>query len=192
MILLSCLGTTAAQAHLKYYPDPVYQKLNDDDSSPMTDMIDLAAQGDVRAQFIMGDLYSKGKGGVAKDLTAARHWFEESGIHGYGHSFIRLAALAKHDNRPKEAWQWYSLAIKTFDYGDERKYAIQARHDLVENATLSEEDIREARKSMSAWEDMRDQHLYDEKKAVLEQKNKLTSIAGENKNEQDKSQDASR
>lgn len=191
-VLLTVMASTPAFANLKYYPDPVYQKFNSEDSSPMEDMVTLAQSGDVRAQFILGDLYSKGKGGVAKDITEARRWFEESAIHGYNSSFIRLAALAKRANKPLEAWQWYSLAIQGFDSGDERRYAIQARRDLVEKAGLSQDDIRLARKSMSDWEDMRDKKLSDEKKAAIEQRNKETAATGENANEQDKSKNPPR
>lgn len=170
-ILAVLIGTlpAAAWANLKYYPDPVYKKLNVDDHLPMDDILDLAQQGDVRAQFIMGDLYSKGKGGVAKDLNEAHHWFEESAIHGYSHSFIRLAALAKHENKPVEAWQWYTLAKNSFDSDDERQeYAIETRKALEESAKLTPDDIAEAKKSLTAWENMRDKRIEDEEKAALE------------------------
>ncbi len=166
--LLMCLamaaGTaTAAQAELKYYPDPAYHKLNSDDPHPMDEMIDLAKQGDARAQFILGDMYEKGKGGLEKDMKESRHWFEESAVHGYSHSFIRLAALAKHEDNPVEAWQWYTLAINSFDSGDAQQFVIKARHDLVETAELSRDDIWEARKAVDAWEDSRDKQLRMEK-----------------------------
>jgi TPR repeat protein len=171
LVLAGLIGSTpvTARADLKYYPDPVYKKLNADDHLPMDDILDLAKGGDVRAQFIMGDLYSKGKGGMAKDLSEAHHWFEESAIHGYTHSFIRLAALAKHEKKPVEAWQWYTLAKKYFDSGDERyDYAVSARKALEESAKLTPDDIDEAKKSVDAWEDMRDKRLDDEKKAAAE------------------------
>jgi len=192
MLALLAATPAAALANLKYYPDPVYQKFTDDDSSPMEDIIDMARQGDVRAQFIMGDLYSKGKGGVAEALAEARRWFGESAVHGYNYSLLRLAALAKRESKPAEAWQWYSLAIKAFDYGAERNFAIAARRDLAEKNKLSDADIRQARKSMGAWEDMRDKRLSDEMKAALKEKNRKTLIAGAKTDEQNKSQDASR
>jgi TPR repeat protein len=171
LVLAVLMGSlpAAAEADLKYYPDPVYKKLNADDHLPMDDILDLARQGDVRAQFIMGDLYSKGKGGVAQDLAEARHWFGESAIHGYSHSFIRLAALAKREDKPAEAWQWYTLAKKYFNEGDGRyKFAVGARKALVESARLSPGDIAQAKKSLGAWEDKRYKQVEDEKKAALE------------------------
>jgi TPR repeat protein len=189
-------ASAPAQAELKYYPDPVYRKLNADDHMPMDDILDLARGGDVRAMFIMGDLYAKGKGGMAQDLAEARHWFEESAIHGYSHSFIRLATLAKRANKPAEAWQWYTLAINDFDSGDDRyKYAKEARKALEISAKLSDDDLRRAEKSLDAWEDMRDRKIEEEEKAAREkerlQKEQPTPT-GVTENEQNKGQNAPR
>jgi TPR repeat protein len=157
-----------AQADLKYYPDPVHRKLSDDDPPAMSDMTELALEGDTRAMFILGDMYEKGKGGLPKDLKESRKWFEESGMHGYGHSFIRLAAMAKLEKKPIEAWQWYTLAIRHLDNDDTQNYAIQARKALEEKFQLTSEDIAAARDAQDAWEDARDQHLRDEAKAMRE------------------------
>src|SRR4051812_20199 len=114
-LALLLLAIVPAQAELQYYPDPPHKKLAPDEPMPMDDMVDLAKQGDPRAEFILGDLYQKGKGGVAKDWKESRHWFELSGMHGYGQSFVRLAAQAKHEGDPELAWQWYTLAIDSLD-----------------------------------------------------------------------------
>lgn len=150
-VVLTVWFSETAQAAIEYYPDPVYQKMGADDSHPMDDMIALAKQGDVRAQFILGDLYAKGKGGLAKDSAKAHHWFEESAINGYNHSFIRLAALAKHENKPLEAWKWYTLAIKGFGQGGELTFVITARHNLIIDAKLIAKDIWRAKKFMKDW-----------------------------------------
>jgi TPR repeat protein len=169
--MILCIGLLApasARADLKYFPDPAYKRLNADDPPPMSEMIDLANQGDTRAMFILGDMSEKGKGGLEKDVKQARSWFEESAMHGYSQSFIRLAAMAKHDKNPKEAWQWYTLAISGFDDGDAQDYAIRARKELVEKAKLAPDDIDAARKAMNDWKDARDKHLRDEKDAAAE------------------------
>ena len=158
----------SAPAGLKYFSDPAYKRLNADDPPPMDEMVDLANQGDTRAMFILGDMSEKGKGGLEKDLKQARHWFEESAKHGYNQSFIRLAALARHENNPKEVWQWYTLAIDGFDDGDAQQYAIKARHDLVDAAKLSSDDTDQARKAMNDWKDARDNQLRAEKDASAE------------------------
>lgn len=169
LIVLYCMaGMSVPVLALQYYPDPIYRKLNAEDVVPMQDIIDMATQGDVRAQFIMGDLYSKGKGGLAKNIAESRRWFETSAIHGYYNSFIRLAAMAKNDGNPEEAWQWYTLAINGFDSGPERAYSIQARDALVEEEKMTREDIRNARKAMREWEDKRDDQLRAERDAARE------------------------
>ena len=164
--LLTSAG--AARADLKYFPDPAYKRLNADDPPPMSEMIDLATQGDTRAMFILGDMSEKGKGGLMQDRKKAREWFEESAMHGYNQSFIRLAAMAKHDNNSKEAWQWYTLAINGFDGGDAQDYAIRARKALVTAAGLSPDDINQARKATEDWQAARDKHLRAEKDAEAE------------------------
>lgn len=142
----------ASAAGIKYYEDPVYQKLAPDDHLPMEDMMMLAEDGDVRAQYIMGDLYSKGKGGFSKNLRKARSWFETSARNGYAFSFIRLAALAKRQRNPADAYQWYTLALKHCK-GEDRAWAQKARDQLVADARLTPEEMEQARKAANAWED---------------------------------------
>ena len=159
---------TPACADLKYFPDPPYQKLNADDPPAMDEMLQLAKEGDVRAQFIIADMYEKGKGGLEQNLAEARHWFETSALHGYNYSFVRLAAIAKHQGKPAEAWQWYTLAINEMDFGDTRKYVLNARHDLVETAKLTQDDMDKARKSMDEWKEARSKQLALEKDVSFE------------------------
>ena len=162
------VSATEAHADIKYYTDPPHRSLSEDDPPPMLDMAELAEQGDTRAMFILGDMSEKGKGGLAQDRKKAREWFEKSAMHGYSQSFIRLAAMAKSDNNPREAWQWYTLAIHSFSSGDAQDYAIQARKDLVKAANLTPEEIRVARDATDDWEDARDKYLREEKKAEAE------------------------
>ncbi|TNE30944.1 MAG: hypothetical protein EP349_04615, partial [Alphaproteobacteria bacterium] len=81
---LLCLPAQAFAADKTYkkptkipvYPDPVYKPLYEDAEHPLAVLIAMADEdGDARAQFILGDLYSKGKGGFAKDLKEAARWF---------------------------------------------------------------------------------------------------------------------
>lgn len=144
---------------IKYKPDPAYEKMAEGDSHPMDDMIALAEGGDVRAQFILGDLYSKGKGGLKRNTTKARHWFEQSAYHGYGASFIRLAALDKRAKKPEEAYKWYTLCMDALR-GDARKWCDKSRDDLVKSAKLDRAKIRAAKKKADTW--------HQDKKAALE------------------------
>lgn len=140
---------------IEYYQDPVYQRLNPGDPHPMNDLIGLAEEDDVRAQFILGDLYAKGKGGLSKNEKKASYWFQQSAKRGYYPSFIRLAALAKRRNDPIEAYKWYTLAIEHFSGGKDQKYAIKARNDLAADAKLTQDQIREARKAADNWKVMK-------------------------------------
>lgn len=188
VVSMTGLASMHAMAELAYYPDPVYKKLAPDDHSPMDDILDLAKQGDPRAQFMIGDLYAKGKGGLPKDIAEAQRWFEESAMHDYDHSFIRLAALAKHEKKPIEALQWYMLALDSFSYGDPRKDFVEdARQKVIEDNKLSGDDISAAKKSMRAWEDARDKHLEDEEKQKEEKAKQAaaaTTPTGGKENEQ--------
>jgi len=165
LICFGLLAPAAAHADLKYFPDPAYKRLNDDDPPPMSEMVDLANQGDPRAMFILADMSEKGKGGLMQDRKQAYHWFEESAMHDYAQSFIRLAAMAKHDKNPKAAWQWYTLAIENLDAGPAQDYATAARKDLVSAAGLTQEDIDQAHTATNEWKANRDKHLREEEDA---------------------------
>ncbi len=166
LLLLSC--ARAACADLPDMPDPVHVQFDKIDPPPMDDMRTLAKEGDARAMFILGDMYEKQKGGLKKDWTKARKWFQDAAIHGMNYAFIRLAVMAQHDKHPQEAWQWYSLAIIGFkeQTGPDSKatlaYVIKARKALVKAAKLSYQDISAARAKIYAWQDMRDAKLSGE------------------------------
>lgn len=165
LICFSLLAPAAAHADLKYFPDPAYKRLNDDDPPPMSEMVDLAKDGDARAMFILGDMSEKGKGGLPQDRKLAYRWFEESAMHDYPQSFIRLAAMAKHDKNPKDAWKWYTLAIDGFDAGAAKDYCVQARKDLEASAKLTQDDLDQAHAAVNEWKNDRDKHLHEEEEA---------------------------
>jgi TPR repeat protein len=148
-LFLTCAPSFAAE--MQYPPDPVYQSFDPDEESPMQDMLDLAKNGDVRAQYILGDLYSKGKGGLPKDEKKAAEWFETAAKGHYYESFIRLAALAKRHGKSVEAWKWYTLAINYLDYGPWRDHANTARDALIKDAEMTQEELDEGRKQVNLW-----------------------------------------
>jgi TPR repeat protein len=149
-LLTLCAGTARA-GEMKYIPDPVYQSFNPSDTSPMQDMIDLANGGDIRAQYILGDLYAKGKGGLSKDEKAGARWFEIAAKNGYYEAFIRLAALARRQDKPVDAYKWYTLAMHYMDYGPWRDYAETARDALEKNHKFTQTELDEARKDGNLW-----------------------------------------
>jgi len=159
-LLTTALAVPPAQAEkIKYIPDPPYQTMADEDPHPMDDMKALAKEGDLRAQFILGDLYSKGKGALKKDPRQARYWFENSAYHGYGFSFIRLAALDKREKKPEEAYKWYTLCMEKLG-GDERKWCDKSRDELAKSAKMTREQVKSAKKKAASW--------FKDKKAALE------------------------
>jgi hypothetical protein len=142
---------TLPVAAVPYYPDPVLEEASDQDPHPMAEMINLAKDGDARAQFILGDLYSKGKGGLAKNEKKARYWFETSARNGYAQSFIRLAALAKRRDNFVDAYKWYTLGIEKLRSGPAQKFAIDQRNRLAMEKKLDRDDIRTARADAEDW-----------------------------------------
>ncbi len=135
-----------ADEKIVFYEDPVFKPLNDGDEHPMSDLLKLSEQGDVRAQFIVADLYAKGKGGLVKNTQKAKHWFSQSAINGYGASFIRLGALAKREGNMVEAYSWYDLGASLAG-GKDARYSAKARDAL----NLSSEDEDKADELSSAW-----------------------------------------
>jgi hypothetical protein len=139
-----------AQAAVPYLPDPVYVKINKDDPHPMDDLITLAAEGDARAQYILGDLFSKGKGGLAKNRIKAHYWFEVSARHGYTPAFVRLAALAKHSRDYIGAYQWYTLDAENAK-GREAAWSKSELQRL--SRSLSRGAMKEAKQGADNWLD---------------------------------------
>lgn len=156
---------------ITYYEDPVYKPVSPEDHHPMEDMIMMAEEGDIRAQYILGDLFAKGKGGFVKSEEKASKWFQMSARNGNGFAFIRLAALAKHSKKWGEAYQWYSLAIDRLPFGNDRKWASTQRDLLEKEKKVDSNDIKAARKAASDWKDKasdllkEDQASYPAKKA---------------------------
>lgn len=162
MLMIVFCADAAQAAGVRYYEDPVYKQLAPEDPHPMEDLVNLADQGDTRAQFIIADLYGKGKGGLAKNQVKSRYWFETAARKGYTMAFIRLAAMAKRNKDYAGAYKWYSLSM---DDGTsrERKWSDKAREKLVKDAKLSKDDIRSAREDMNDWKSKRQQALAEER-----------------------------
>lgn len=166
-IATAILARAFPAAAVPYYPDPVLEATGDHDPHPMTEMIGLAKNGDARAQFILGDLYSKGKGGLAKNEKKARYWFETSARNGYAQSFIRLAALAKRRDNFIDAYKWYTLGIEKLRSGPVQKFAIDQRNKLATDRKLGKNGIKTARADAEEWKRRKEQ----EEREARQQKN---------------------
>ena len=161
------LAPPAQAATIRYYEDPPYQPINKEDPHPMADLVALAEQGDGRAQFILGDLYGKGKGGLGKNQVKARYWLETAARNGYTMSFIRLAAMAKRARDYTAAYKWYSLSVDN-GTSKERRWSSKARELLSKDGRISKDDQREAREAINDWLKKREKVLAeDHEKARL-------------------------
>jgi TPR repeat protein len=150
LLALLLAPVMSSAAGIRYYEDPVYSKLNAEDEHPMSDLVLLAERGDARAQYILADLYGKGKGGLAKNLVKSRFWFESAARHGLSAAFIRLAALARNSGDGVSAYKWYTLSAELAG-GKEAKWSRGARTQLIKNAKLSPKDVRLAEDAAAKW-----------------------------------------
>lgn len=140
--------TAAPSERVKYVDDPIYVPLGGADNHPMLELFNLAEDDDPRAQFILADLYSKGKGGIGKNVALAKILFEHSAKLGNHDSLVRLAALAKHDGNKIEAYKWYDLAVSRLKEGRAIKWARDQR-DALE---LNRADRNKATDAAKTWE----------------------------------------
>lgn len=188
LLLPLCATSTAMAEKITYFSDPVFQRTSTEEPHPMDDIIALAEGGDVRAQYILADLYAKGKGGLVKTEKTARIWFQRSAQNGYAPSFFRLAAIAKRGKKPVEAYQWYTLAIETFRSGPDQQYAIRARNALAEDAKLTPDQIKEARKDAADWKDARIKENREKQEAQRKAEQEKKRQEREDKKSEDKEQ----
>lgn len=146
LVFVATHGQAQAQG-VTYYADPPYALYSDEESHPLAEMIRLGKEGDVRAQFILGDLYAKGKGGLKKDPKQAQKWFDQAARQDYAPAFVRLAALAKHDEDVIQAYAWYRLGAQRTGQGAWRRYINDAMRDL----NLDRAQKRQANDLAQAW-----------------------------------------
>jgi hypothetical protein len=144
------LHAVPAAAQIRHLSDPVYEKMAPEDPHPMEDLLLLGQEGDTRAQFILGDLYGKGKGGLPRNVKKSREWFEKSARGGYTQSFVRLAALEKRVGKPEDAYKWYTLAIEMLPTA-ERRWPQRAREALVKEHSLTPAQIKAAKQAAQEW-----------------------------------------
>lgn len=151
-LALLMLSVSVHAEEIQYYQDPVFKRTSKDEPHPMEDIIALAEEGDGLAQFILGDLHAKGKGGYPKNEKEGAAWFEVAAKSGYHAGFVRLAAIAKRKDDLVAAYKWYTLALDKFSFGKERSWAVKERDALVSDKKLSENDIEKARAAAREWD----------------------------------------
>ncbi len=173
---------------ISYRQDPVFIPLNKDAPHPMSELMDMAEENDPRAQFILADLYEKGRGGLPKNLAKSKEWFEQSAVGDYAMGFVRLAAQAKKSGDFQSAYQWYTLALELYEYDAKmRKYVVKARNDIVGDGKLDKEGMKAAGKAASQWRQFKNKQLYLRRKTEREKKEaaqKAAKAAGQDQYQQ--------
>jgi tetratricopeptide (TPR) repeat protein len=114
----------------------------------MTDSyLRLAQQGDIKAQFYLGALYSQGVGVLPSDVEAFR-WFLSAAEHGHSQARLIVGAMyAIGRGVPKsqvDAYKWTSVAATSADTPEDRNGAQQLLDMLVSRMTSS--DIAEGKR----------------------------------------------
>ena len=102
----------------------------------------LADDGDITAQFYMGELYLKGKG-VSQDFEKAVEWFAKAAEYGHGHAQANLGALLTlglGTRRDLEtAYYWHILSVVWTDTAL-RRAAFRSLSEVAPQLTEDEKD----------------------------------------------------
>ena len=170
LVIGACLTLAPTCLAMTYFQDPVFIKPNAETPHPLEEILALADDNDVRAAFILGDLYEKGKGGMPRNAVLSQRWFEKSAIGGYPMSYVRLAAKAKSEKNFTGAYQWYSLAMDYYPSGKMRKYLVTARNTLIKDAGLGKDDIHAVDKAMADFRRAQKTELARRNKRLAEQR----------------------
>ncbi len=162
LVFALLLAQPAQATTIRYYEDPVYVPLAKEDPHPMADLMALAEQGDGRAQYILGDLYGKGKGGLAKNQVKSRYWFETAARRGFSMAFIRLAAQAKRARDYPAAYKWYTLSIEQGSNREE-KWSEKERARIAKDRKFTRDDLRNAKEAANDWLRNREETLSEDR-----------------------------
>jgi TPR repeat protein len=115
----------------------------------------LAAQGDARAQSVLGLLYYRGFGGVTQDDAAAMKWFRNAADRGDARAQYHLGLFyANGDSGETDnvsAHMWFNLASARFPASDiSFRSAARMNRDLVAEK-MTPYQIAEAQKLAREW-----------------------------------------
>jgi len=115
----------------------------------------LAAEGDARAQSVLGLLYYRGLGGVPQDRAEAVKWFRRAADQGDGQAQYNLGLsyargeAGEPDN--VSAHMWLNLAAASFPVSDiSNRSAARKDRDLLAEKMTSDQ-IAEAQKLAREW-----------------------------------------
>ena len=115
----------------------------------------LAAEGDARAQSVLGLLYSRGQGGVPQDKAEAVKWLRRAADQGDAQAQYNLGlSYAKGESGEPDnvsAHMWLNLAVAHFLASDTvARAAARKDRDLVAEK-MTPDQIAEAQKRAREW-----------------------------------------
>ncbi len=112
----------------------------------------LAKQGNAKAQFNLGLMYSKGRG-VPQDYTEAARWYRRAAEQGVAQAQYTLGFMySKGRAVPQDyaqAHMWYSLAVSRYPPSKDRDKAVFNRNIIT--AKMTPAQIAEAQKLAREW-----------------------------------------
>lgn len=149
------LTPSMAQAEpISYFTDPVHPSVEKEyQGHPLAHLKNLAEQkNDSRAQFMMGDMLSKGKGGFAQNIDKAYAFFQFSAKGHNPHAFIRLAAIDEKRGHLIGAYQWYYFGSKYFPKGEKRIYMIRQKNRLARENEFTHAQLQDVKRNLKIWD----------------------------------------
>jgi TPR repeat protein len=115
----------------------------------------LAAEGNARAQSLLGLLYDRGLGGVPQDKAQALKWFHSAADLGDGQAQYNLGlSYAKGEAGEPDnvrAHMWFNLAAAHFPVSDTSNRATARKDRDVVAAKMSPDQIAEAQRLAREW-----------------------------------------
>jgi TPR repeat protein len=115
----------------------------------------LAAEGNARAQSLLGLLYDRGLGGVPQDKAEALKWFHRAADLGDGQAQYNLGlSYAKGEAGEPDnvrAHMWFNLAAANFPVSDTANRATARKDRDVVAAKMSPDQIAEAQRLAREW-----------------------------------------
>ena len=113
----------AEETHLhEYFNNPSYQKIIDamiderereENLKTFDDYLEAAQNGDEKAQYAVGNIYSVGNLEVDKDEEKAVYWWEQSAENGNDDAMKRLGEYYKKSRQKEKAVIWYRKYAKS-------------------------------------------------------------------------------
>ena len=141
-------GTAIAQ-DITPKTDPVFTPMYENAPHPLEELFFLARSGDGRAQFILADLYLKGKGGVSENRDAALSLLEHSAKNGEDAALARLGAIAEANDDKAKAYGWYTVLQRS---SKDRSYKKWAK-GKISTLGFTQDERDEAKAWLKTWAD---------------------------------------